>query len=92
MPFMGSIEVNENYCKSCGLCIYACPSEVIQLAPNSINSKGYRPVEQLAEGCTGCGTCAVVCPEAAITVYRFENLASRGQLPKRANKTPFKVA
>jgi 2-oxoglutarate ferredoxin oxidoreductase subunit delta len=86
MPLKGRIEVNENYCKACGLCVNACPSGVIQLAAERINSKGYRPVEQLAEGCTGCGICAVVCPEAAITVYRFENPASRGQLSNLAKK------
>lgn len=70
MPPKGHIEVNEYFCKACGLCVQACPSEVIKLAVERINTKGYHPAEQLGDGCTGCGICSVICPEAAITVFR----------------------
>lgn len=70
MPAKGRIEVNEKYCKACGLCIEVCPQEVIGLAANRINAKGYHPAELIEAGCTGCGICAIVCPEAAIAVYR----------------------
>lgn len=70
MPPKGRIEVNEKYCKACGLCIEECPQEVIGLAANRINAKGYHPAELIHAGCTGCGICAIVCPEAAIAVYR----------------------
>lgn len=70
MPPKGRIEVSEYYCKACELCIEACPPQVIALAEDRLNAKGYHPAELIAEGCTGCGICYIVCPEAAITVYR----------------------
>jgi len=71
MPAKGRIEVNEFYCKACGLCVDACPQQVIALSQNRINSKGYHPAELAEDGCTGCGICAMVCPDAAIAVYRI---------------------
>ena len=73
MPVKGRIEVNDFYCKACELCIHACPQDVIALASERINSKGYHPAEMVHDGCTGCGICSLVCPEAAITVYRLSN-------------------
>ncbi len=74
MPLKGRIEVDEQLCKGCELCIPACPQDVMGLAER-ITAKGYHPSELIKEGCTGCGVCAVVCPEAAITVYREVNKA-----------------
>jgi 2-oxoglutarate ferredoxin oxidoreductase subunit delta len=70
MPVKGRIEVNEKYCKGCELCVDACPQDVMSLAAERINAKGYHPAELIKAGCTGCGICTIVCPEAAITVYR----------------------
>jgi 2-oxoglutarate ferredoxin oxidoreductase subunit delta len=70
MSLKGRIEVKESYCKGCELCVSACPQEVMALAAERINSKGYHPAELIKAGCTGCGICTIVCPEAAITVYR----------------------
>ncbi len=71
MPSKGRIEVSDFYCKGCGLCVNFCPQQVIRLAPDRLNPKGYHPAEQFQEGCIACSTCALVCPDAAITVYRF---------------------
>lgn len=70
MPPKGRIVVNESLCKGCGLCVSACPQEVLALSSERITAKGYHPAELIAQGCTGCGICAIVCPEAAIVVYR----------------------
>ncbi len=48
----GRIEVLEQYCKSCGLCVAACPMKVLRISEKT-NAKGYRPVEQFKEGCIG---------------------------------------
>jgi len=77
MPVKGRIEVDELMCKGCELCSDACPQDVLGLASERLNAKGYHPAELIASGCTGCGICAVVCPEAAITVYREVNKAAR---------------
>ena len=70
MPLKGRIDVNEKFCKGCELCVANCPQDVITLAAERLNAKGYHPAELIKAGCTGCGICAIVCPEAAITVYR----------------------
>jgi 2-oxoglutarate ferredoxin oxidoreductase subunit delta len=70
MPARGWIEVNEQYCKGCELCISACPPVVMALDLERLTPKGYHPAHLIKDGCTGCAICALVCPDAAITVYR----------------------
>ena len=70
MALKGWIEVNELHCKGCGLCVSACPQDVMSLDMDRLTPKGYHPVQLHAEGCTGCGICAIVCPDAALTVFR----------------------
>ncbi|MDD4836722.1 MAG: 4Fe-4S dicluster domain-containing protein [Synergistales bacterium] len=66
----GRIVIAEEYCKSCGVCVAACPVKVLRISEN-LNSKGHRPVEQYKEGCIGCGMCAISCPDAVIEVYKI---------------------
>jgi 2-oxoglutarate ferredoxin oxidoreductase subunit delta len=80
MPVKGWIEVNEKYCKGCELCIGFCPQHVLDLDKDHLTSKGYHPVQLIAEGCTGCAICALICPEAALTVFR-EVPARRAPVP-----------
>lgn len=58
-------------CKSCGLCIEACPKGSISFSKR-MNETSYFPAEfdKKESECTGCGLCAVMCPEAIIEVYR----------------------
>ena len=68
---MAYIEVNENLCKGCEMCVYACPKNIIALDKLKINAKGYHPATLLyPEKCIGCKSCAIMCPDIAITVYR----------------------
>ncbi|HHZ05632.1 MAG TPA: 4Fe-4S binding protein [Clostridiales bacterium] len=68
---MAKIEVNENLCKGCGMCVNACPKKIIALDTDKINAKGYHPAKLIdAEKCTGCTSCAIMCPDVAITVSR----------------------
>jgi 2-oxoglutarate ferredoxin oxidoreductase subunit delta len=68
---MPGIIVDGRYCKGCGLCVEACPFNIIVLDPERITEKGYHPA-MLAEPdrCNGCATCAVMCPDVAIKVER----------------------
>jgi NAD-dependent dihydropyrimidine dehydrogenase PreA subunit len=71
----GKVEIHEEECKGCGLCVAACPVHVMRLA-EYLNSYGYHPVEYTGAGCTGCGICFYACPEpGAITVYVLESPA-----------------
>jgi len=66
----GRIVVDTERCKGCGVCVPACPFDVIALAEN-VNSKGFHyAYMENPEACTGCTNCALVCPDAVIQVYR----------------------
>lgn len=68
----GAIEVNIEKCKGCGLCVVACPNDVIQLA-KKVNGKGYNYAQMYQpEACIGCNNCGLVCPDSIITVYRVK--------------------
>ncbi|MEW5736100.1 MAG: ferredoxin family protein [Thermodesulfobacteriota bacterium] len=62
--------VDEFYCKGCGLCIEACPKNVLALA-DRLNAQGYHPAECIdQENCTACTMCYVACPDGAITIEK----------------------
>jgi 2-oxoglutarate ferredoxin oxidoreductase subunit delta len=72
----GSLRIDSNECKGCGLCIEACPPKVIHLT-DQLNPYGYRPAMYQGSGCTGCGICYLICPEpGAITVLRLTHAAA----------------
>ncbi len=68
----GRVEIDEGRCKGCALCTSACPQDVLVLAAERLNARGYHPAELVdPQGrCTGCGLCAVICPDVCITVFR----------------------
>ena len=61
-PDRGSVVMNGEECKGCGLCVEACPPKVLRLA-EALNRYGYHPAIYLGHGCTGCGICYFACPE-----------------------------
>ena len=61
-PDRGSVEMNADECKGCGLCVEACPPKVLRLA-EYLNRYGYHPALYAGAGCSGCGICYFVCPE-----------------------------
>ena len=68
---MARIQVDEGFCKGCGLCAGVCPTHIIELDHARITAKGYHPAHCVdEEKCTGCCSCAVMCPDVAITVWR----------------------
>ncbi|PKP10979.1 MAG: ferredoxin [Bacteroidetes bacterium HGW-Bacteroidetes-4] len=68
----GAIVVDIEKCKGCGVCVTACPTNVIQLA-KQVNGKGYNyAYMENPEACTGCANCALVCPDTVIEVYRVK--------------------
>jgi 2-oxoglutarate ferredoxin oxidoreductase subunit delta len=68
----GSVMVDVEECKGCGLCIDACPPKCLELEAG-LSAYGVHPAHYAGDGCTGCGICFYVCPEpGAITVYRLQ--------------------
>nr|WP_240495852.1 4Fe-4S binding protein [Thermoanaerobacterium sp. PSU-2] len=64
---------NENLCKSCELCVEACPKHIIEMDKDKLNVKGYHPAmikEENMEKCISCGFCAIMCPDTVITVIK----------------------
>lgn len=56
------IDINEKWCKGCGICIAFCPAKVLVARED-----GKAAVANI-EACTRCGLCELRCPDYAISV------------------------
>ena len=68
---MAKLTFKAEKCKGCGLCVDACPKQVLALDADTINQKGHHPVKAVnEEACIGCAFCATMCPDCIITVEK----------------------
>lgn len=68
---MAKLTFQEELCKGCGLCVSACPKNLLSLSNTRLNKKGLHPVEfTKPEDCTACASCATMCPDCVITVEK----------------------
>ncbi|MDH4269558.1 MAG: 4Fe-4S binding protein [Dehalococcoidia bacterium] len=66
----GTVVIDRERCKGCGLCIAFCPEDVLAYSAE-YNRSGYNVVYMREpERCVGCAFCAQTCPDIAIEVYR----------------------
>ena len=70
MKYMAKVTIAADTCKGCGLCVRACPKNVLKLSETETNKSGYFIAEVVNDDCIGCASCAVMCPDVAITVER----------------------
>ena len=65
---MAKLTFREDLCKGCGLCVNACPKQLLTLSKTRLNQKGHTPVELTdPASCVGCAFCATMCPDCVIT-------------------------
>lgn len=65
------LHFDRDRCKGCELCISVCPSHILALDPEAVNSKGYHPATVTEIGaCIACAGCAKICPDSVITVSK----------------------
>jgi 2-oxoglutarate ferredoxin oxidoreductase subunit delta len=67
------IEVKEDWCKGCDLCIDRCPVNALEQS-DKLNKRGVRPPKLKEENeCNYCRYCELICPDLAITVIPEED-------------------
>ncbi|MCL2839355.1 MAG: 4Fe-4S binding protein [Defluviitaleaceae bacterium] len=65
------VTITESMCKGCALCADACPKNILEMAKDRVNNKGYHPATCInMAACTACAICAKMCPDSAIRVER----------------------
>lgn len=68
---MVTFEIQEEICKGCGLCVRACPKNILTFDPERLNAKGYHPVIMTdVDACIACGSCFRTCPDTAIHILK----------------------
>jgi len=75
----GIVAVDEEKCKGCGICVSACPKELLRLIPAntrvlvtcSNEDRGADARKACAVACIGCMKCEKVCQDEAIHVENF---------------------
>ena len=84
---LGAIEIVEERCDACGLCIKICPSDTLVLKnrtrPLKKGKRKTKKVMAMSEEpqCVACGDCAAICPNDACRVSK----------PMRMSKSIFKT-
>ncbi len=66
------IEVKEDWCKGCKICIERCPVNALEES-EKLNKRGVRPPKLKEKNrCNYCRLCELLCPDLAITVITEE--------------------
>ncbi len=67
------IEVREDWCKGCNLCIERCPVNALEES-DKLNKRGVRPPKLKEKNeCNYCRYCELICPDFALTVIPEED-------------------
>ena len=66
---VGTVQIAEDLCKGCELCVVVCPENVLEMT-DELNEKGWPIVTLARTGCTGCQMCARACPDGVFTVFQ----------------------
>lgn len=76
---MVEIEIDEELCKGCGLCIMFCPRKVFERS-EELNKKGVFPPKVVrGEECVKCRLCELICPDFAVAIMKEEESHGTGR-------------
>jgi len=68
---MSHLHIQSDLCKGCGLCVNACPKNLLSLSKDKINAKGHHPVIiENPSACIACAFCATMCPDCVISIEK----------------------
>ena len=68
---MAKITFRTDACKGCGLCVEACPKNLVSISLDVINKNGHHPATvKDTEACVGCASCALMCPDCVIKIEK----------------------
>ena len=68
---MAKLTFKTEYCKGCGLCVLACPKNILAISNTDSNKNGYFLAYCTDnDKCIGCAACAKMCPDCVIEVDR----------------------
>ena len=68
---MVRLSIDEELCKGCGLCVRACPKQLLEISRDKLNAKGYHPAAMRDQAaCIGCAFCARTCPDVVIHIEK----------------------
>ncbi len=70
------ITINEEWCKTCGICLHFCPKKVLVA-----NERDY-PEAKNIDDCILCMLCELRCPDFAIKVEKKENIIGHDRKDK----------
>lgn len=69
----GRLSFDEDHCKGCGLCVEACPLNLLALDTTRVNKIGYTPAMIVKPNdCVACLNCALMCPDSVISIFKVE--------------------
>lgn len=60
------LQINEQWCKGCGICVALCPKSVLSLKMTKVQ------VDK-ESSCIQCGMCEKLCPDYAISIAPKES-------------------
>ena len=74
------IEVKEDWCKGCNICILRCPVNALEES-DKLNKRGIRPPKlKKVNECNYCRLCELICPDLAITIIPEEKKEEKKNL------------
>lgn len=65
MSTIKTLQINEAWCKGCGICVAFCPKNVLGLKNDKVQVIN-------GESCIKCGLCELRCPDYAIYMKEEE--------------------